>query len=346
MESAASHTTVSLANMLGGRLDGCDLPISGVNSIADAGPNEITFISNPAYARKWAQCDAAAAVISSGLEVSGHDPQHRALIVVENAELAMGELLRMFAPPAAVPEPGVHATAFVHPSATIGQGARIGAHVSVDRAAVIGRNVTLHPGVRVGADVCIGDDCEIHANCVIEAHCVLGRSVVLHGNVTIGADGFGYRPAADGRSLVKVPHIGNVQIEDHVEIGANTCVDRAKFSSTVIGTGTKIDNLVQIAHNCRIGRWCVIAGQSGLAGSVTVGDFVQMGAKAGAAEGVTIGDRARIGAKAGVMKDVPPGMSVLGLPAEDARIALRQAAAIRRLPDLISELSREREKEP
>lgn len=343
-QSSGPHTSTSLAQLLGGRLDGCDVPITGLNSMAEAGPGDITFIANDDYALHWGQCRAGAAVISAGLHAKGHDPEKRALIVVDNAELAMAELLRLFSPSSAGPEEGVHPTAFVHPTAQVGEGARIGAHVSVERDAIIGQGVTLHAGVRIGPEVVIGDHSALHANSVVEARCVLGREVILHANVTIGADGFGYRPAGDGRSLVKVPHIGNVRIEDHVEIGANSCVDRGKFSSTVVGRGTKIDNLVQIAHNCRVGRWCVLSGQSGLAGSVTVGDFVQIGAKAGIAEGLTIGDRARIGASAGVIKNVEPGKTVLGQPAEESRQALRQAAALRRLPDLINELIRRAEK--
>jgi UDP-3-O-[3-hydroxymyristoyl] glucosamine N-acyltransferase len=160
-----------------------------------------------------------------------------------------------------------------------------------------------------------------------------------HQGVSIGADGFGYRPDPHGGGLLKVPHLGTVEVGDRVEIGANACVDRGKFGATVVGEGTKIDNLVQIAHNCRIGRSCIIAGLCGLSGSVTLEDGVVLGGNVGIADHVTIGAGARIGAKAGVMSDVPAGRSMLGCPADDLRAALRQMAAVRKLPDLIRGLS-------
>jgi UDP-3-O-[3-hydroxymyristoyl] glucosamine N-acyltransferase len=175
---------------------------------------------------------------------------------------------------------------------------------------------------------------------VVRERCRLGRRLLLHPNVTIGADGFGYEPAPDGSGLVKVPHIGTVIIEDDVEIGAGSCVDRAKFGATVIGAGTKIDNLVQIAHNCRIGRNCVIAALSGLSGSVTVGDGARIAGAVGIVDHVSIGSGATIGAGAGVMKDVPPGETQLGGPAVEIRQALRQMAAIRKLPDWMQQASR------
>lgn len=336
------HTTASLAQRLKGELVGADLKIRSVNSLADAQADEITFIASGAFANRWADCNAGAAVITRGLNAQGHDPESRALIVVENAELALIQLLELFQPSAAKPELGVHPSAWIHDDSSVGESSRIGAHVSIDRRVRIGKNVTLHPGVRIAAEAVIGDDCELHANCVVGERCVLGTGVILHANVSIGADGFGYRPAPDGRSLIKMPHIGNVVLEDDVEIGANSCVDRAKFSSTVIGAGSKVDNLVQIAHNCRIGSGCVIAGQAGLAGSVRVGNMVQIGAQAGIAEGLSIGDGAQIGAKSGVMQNIPAKTAVLGTPAQNARLTLRQVAAIRKLPDMLNEFSRQK----
>ena len=153
--------------------------------------------------------------------------------------------------------------------------------------------------------------------------------------MTIGADGFGYRPALDGKSLVKIPQIGTVNIGREVEIGAGSCIDRGKFSATTIGDGTKIDNLVQIAHNCTIGRSCVIAGLVGISGSVTIGDGVMIGGNVGIADHITIGDGAKLGAKAGVMRDVAPGAFIVGAPARDTKKAMREWAALAKLPDLI-----------
>jgi len=169
---------------------------------------------------------------------------------------------------------------------------------------------------------------------------VIGRGVILHQNVSIGADGFGYRPDPTGRGLLKVPHIGNVILEDGVEIGSNSCVDRAKFGSTIVGAGTKIDNICQIAHNCRIGRCCVIAGCAGISGSVTIGDGVQMGGMVGIIDHINIGSGARLGAMCFVMRDIPAGQSVLGYPADDGQTVLRQWASVRKLPGLLRPLSR------
>ncbi len=331
-----------LAHQLGGELFGPgELEISGVNALDAARPGEITFIHDRTYAGRWAECRASAAVISRrALSAAHHDETERALIVVEDAELASIELLRRFMPPPPRPELGVHPTAWVHPEAEIGADVRIGPHVSVDAGATVGARTVLHGGVRIYGRASIGADGEIHAGTVIRERCVIGSRVLFHQNVSIGGDGFGYRPAPDGRGLIKMPHLGLVRIEDDVEIGAGSCVDRAKFNETVIGAGTKIDNLVQIAHNCRIGRMCVIAGQTGLAGSVVVGDGVQIGGQVAIAEHVRIGDGARIGARSGVMRDIEPGESVLGLPAEPVRVTLRQAAALRKLPGLLHEISR------
>jgi UDP-3-O-[3-hydroxymyristoyl] glucosamine N-acyltransferase len=336
-----TYTTDDLARHVRGELRGrSDLVVTGVNALADATEREITFIADASHARAWAGARAGAAVISAGIEPAGHDPESRALIVVPRAALAMVELLRLFAPPTPQPEPGVHPTAIVHAGATIGRDACIGPYVTVDDGATIGDRAVLHAGVRVGADVRIGDDSVVHANTVIRERCRIGRRVVLHSNVSVGSDGFGYEPAPDGSGLIKVPHIGTVSIEDDVEIGAGSCIDRGKFGATVIGEGTKIDNLVQIAHNCRIGRCCVVAGQTGFSGSVIVGDGVTIAGAVGVADHVTIGSGATIAARSGVMKDVPAGETHGGTPACEAGIALRQTAALRKLPDWMQKASR------
>ena len=341
MCSPDPYTTADLAQRVSGELLGRpDLPISGVNALGDATAQEITFIADEAHARRWADSRAAAAVISAGLEPAGHDPESRALIVVPNAALTVVELLLLFSPPASQPSPGVHPSAFVHAGATLGSDVRIGPHVSIDDEAVIGDRVVLHAGVRVYAGARIGDDSVLHGNVVVRERCRLGQRVILHANVSIGTDGFGFEPAADGSGQVKVPHIGTVIIENDVEIGASSCVDRAKFGATVVGAGTKVDNLVQIAHNCRIGRRCVIAALTGISGSATVGDDVRMAGQVGIVDHMSIGSGATIAAQAGVMKDVPAGQSQLGTPADEIHQALRQMAAIRKLPELMQQASR------
>jgi UDP-3-O-[3-hydroxymyristoyl] glucosamine N-acyltransferase len=319
--------------------------VRGVNALEDAAEGDITFIADRPHARQWGSSRAVAAVVTEGIDPADHDPQRRALIHVPDAELAMVTILELFRPPEIVPDVGVHPTAWVHGEARIGQGVRIGPHVSIDRDSVIGDGVVLHAGVRLYAGVTIGAGSVLHANCVVRQGCRIGRAVILHQNVSIGADGFGYRPAPDGRGLVKVPQIGIVIVEDAVEIGANSCVDRAKFGSTVIGVGTKIDNLVQIGHNCRIGRACVIAGLTAVGGSTEIGDGVVIAGAAGIGDHLRIGDRATVGGGSGVMKDIPPGQTWLGYPADPAREKLRQWATMRKLPGLIQRISRHTEGE-
>ena len=190
--------------------------------------------------------------------------------------------------------------------------------------------------VTIGPDAAVGRGTVLHPGVVIGARCTIGAGCTLHGGVIIGADGFGYRPSA--RGPVKIPHIGNVEIGNGVEIGANSCVDRAKFGSTIVGEGTKIDNMVQIAHNCRIGRACLICGVTGIAGSVTLGDGVIIGGHVGIAANLTLGARCVIGAKSGVPRDVPAGATWWGFPAGPSRDAARCYALHRELPDLFKRL--------
>ncbi len=334
-------TAGRIAGLLHGDLRGpADLPIDGVNSLEAASDREITFLADAAHAGRWSGARAAAAVVSVGLEPADHDASTRAIIVVPSAARAMVDVLALFAPAPPRPEPGIHPAAWVHKDATLGHGTCLGPHVTVDRGAVIGDRVILHAGVRVYPQAVIGDDSVVHANTVIRERCRVGSRVVLHQNVSIGADGFGYEPAPDGKGLLKVPQIGTVVIEDDVEIGAGTCIDRAKFGATLIGAGSKIDNLVQIGHNCQIGRGCVIVALSGLAGSVTLGDGVQIAGAVGIADHVSIGAGARIGAHSGVMRDVPAGQVALGSPADEMTRTLRQIAAIRKLPEWMRILSR------
>lgn len=344
-------TSSQLALLVGGALEGDgDIAFTGLSSLNDATEMQATFITSDAHAKLWAQSRARIAIVGRQVKsplttqplspssnqapiaaTAGH-PQSRALIRVENADLAVAKILQTFAAPATLPAPGAHASAVIDPSASIGKDARIGALVSVGAGSHIGNGCVLHAGARVAAHVSIGDECVIHCNAFIDERSVLGARVIIHASAVIGGDGFGYRPAADGKSLTRIPHTGNVVLDDDVEIGANTCVDRAKFGSTRIGAGTKIDNLCQIAHGCRVGRMTVIAGMSGLAGSVTVGDGVQIGGYCGIADHTTIGDGARLAAKSAVMNDVPAGATWGGMPAQEIREELRVIAAIRKLP--------------
>lgn len=332
-------TVVEICQRVDGQLVGNPtVVISGVEEISLAQAHQLTFVGGKKFIKLWDRSRASAAIVNDNLDLEpGPD---RALIRVVDADLAMAQVLQLFAPEPPQCGPGIHATAVVDESAEIGEGVTIGAGCYIGPRVVLGARVLLYPNVTVLDDSIIGSGTVIWSGTVVRERCRVGQNCIFHPNVSIGADGFGYRPSPDGRSLVKVPQIGTVEIGDAVEIGANSCVDRAKFSSTRIGDGTKIDNLVQIAHNCILGRSCVIAGQAGLAGSVTFGDGVMMGGGARVKDHTTVGSGVKIGGNATIFSDVEPGKTVLGTPADDARDAMRQWAALKQLPDLLKRIKK------
>ncbi len=303
--------------------------ISGPEELERAEINHITFIGNRKYVRLWETSKACAAIVDKKLKLE--PGENRALIKVKNADLAMAKLLEIFDPGPPEFEDEIHASATIDKTATIGRGCKIGANCFVGKDVILGDGVILYPNVTILEKTKIGMGTILWPGTVIRERCEIGAGCIFHNNVSIGADGFGYRPSEDGRGLVKIPHIGNVVIGNGVEIGANSCVDRGKFSSTVVGDGCKIDNLVQIAHNCILGRSCIMAGNSGLAGSVTLGDGVIIGGSASIKDHTTIHAGAVVGAGSGVMNDVPAGQTVLGYPAGEARDMLKQWVAVRKL---------------
>ncbi|WP_299433377.1 UDP-3-O-(3-hydroxymyristoyl)glucosamine N-acyltransferase [uncultured Maribacter sp.] len=325
-----SFSIQEINTILSGELIGdTSKKITGLNQLKNATPNQITFIGSKKHTSLWKDSKACAAIVSENIKIMPKDNQ--AVIKVKCADLAMAKLLGVFSPEPPVFEIDIHTTAVIHETATISKGAQIGAN------SYIGKNVKIAEGVIVYPNVSIFDDSEIGANTtiwsgtVIRERSIIGSHCIFHNNVSIGADGFGYRPSEDGRGLVKIPHIGNVVIGNHVEVGANSCIDRGKFSSTILGDGCKIDNLVQIGHNCVLGRCCIMAGSSGLAGSVTLGDGVIIGGSASINDHTTIHAGAKVGAGSGVVSDVPAGKTVLGYPACDSRDMLKQWVALRRL---------------
>ncbi len=303
--------------------------INGPEQLEKAGSNHITFIGSQKYVRLWETSKACAAIVDEKLNIEPGD--NRAFIRVKNADLAMAKILEMFDPGPPQFDEDIHPAAVIHASATIGKDCKIGAGCYVGKNVVLGDGVILYPNVTILDETKIGQGTVVWSGTVIRERTEIGKFCIFHTNVSIGADGFGYRPSDDGRGLVKIPQIGNVVIGNAVEIGANSCVDRGKFSSTIIGDGCKIDNLVQIAHNCVLGRFCIMAGSSGLAGSVTLGDGVIIGGSASIKDHVTIHSGAVVGGGSGVMNDVPAGKTVLGYPAGDARETLKQWVAIRKL---------------
>jgi UDP-3-O-[3-hydroxymyristoyl] glucosamine N-acyltransferase len=332
-------TIEEICRTVGGKLAGSpEVVITGVEEITTAQATQLTFVGAKKFIPLWDDSAASAAIVNDNLDVE--PGEGRALVLVADADLAMAQVLQLFAPEPPLCGPGTHATAVVDSSAKIGADVTIGAGCYIGPRVVIDEGSVLYPNVTVFDDSSIGAGTVLWSGTVVRERCRIGRDCILHANVTIGADGFGYRPSPDGQGLVKIPQIGTVEIGDAVEIGAGSCVDRGKFSSTVIGDGSKIDNLIQIAHNCKLGRSCVMAGQSGLAGSITLGDGVIMGGGSRVKDHTTVGSGVQIGGNATVLSDVEPGKILLGTPADDARKTMRQWAAIKQLPDLIQRLKK------
>lgn len=303
--------------------------ITGPEHLELANGQQISFIGNKKYVKLWESSKACAAVINEDIELEpGLD---KAFIRVKNADTAMAELLELFVPEAPVFDEAIHPTAVIHSTAKLGSGCKIGAGCYIGKAVVLGNEVVLYPNTTVLDNTTIGNNTTIWSGTVIRERCVIGSYCIIHPNVTIGADGFGFRPSPDGRGLIKIPHIGNVIIGNGVEIGAATCIDRGKFSATIVGDGCKIDNLVQIGHNSKMGRSCIMAGSSGLAGSVTLGDGVIVGGGACISDHVTLGNGVQVGGASGVITNFGDGKKVLGYPAVEARDALKQWVAIRKL---------------
>jgi len=293
-----------------------------------ASETEISFIGNKKYEKFWATSKACVAVVNE--DISIEPGENRAFIKVKNADLAMSQVLSLFAPPLPLFKVNIHATAVVDETAQIENNVKIGANCYIGPNVKIGENTIIYPNVTILDECTIGKNTTIWSSAVIRERCHIGNDCIIHPNATIGADGFGFRPDPE-KGLVKIPQIGNVIIGNSVEIGANTCVDRGKFSSTVLGDGCKIDNLVQIGHNSKLGMFCIMAGNSGLAGSVTLGNGVIIGGSASIKDHTTIGDGAIIGAGSGVTGDVEAGKTLLGYPAIDAKDALRQWAILKRM---------------
>ncbi|WP_394758530.1 UDP-3-O-(3-hydroxymyristoyl)glucosamine N-acyltransferase [Flavobacterium sp.] len=324
-----SYTIQEINEILKGEISGnITHKITAPEQLELATTTEISFIGNKKYEKFWEASNACAAIVNE--DISIQPGENRVFIKVKNADLAMSQVLELFAPPTPVFTTNIHVTAVIDATAKIGNGTRIGAGCYVGPNVKIGENTTIYPNVTILDECTIGNNTIIWSGTVIRERCHIGNDCIFHPNSTIGADGFGFRPDPE-RGLVKIPQIGNVVIGNGVEIGANSCVDRGKFSSTVLGDGCKIDNLVQIGHNSKLGKFCIMAGNSGLAGSVTLGNGVIIGGSASIKDHTIIGDGAIVGAGSGVTGDIPAGKVMLGYPAVEARDALKQWAILKRL---------------
>lgn len=325
-----TYSVSEINELLNGRLSGnCCKEITGPETLDNAGGHHIAFIGNDKYIKRWEDSQACAAVVHESMDIN--PGEGRSFIKVKDVDLSMAKILELYNPAPPVFEVDIHPTAVVHKSVIMGAKCRIGAGCYVGKDVVLGDAVILYPNVTIFDETQIGAHTVIWSGTVIRERSKIGQYCIFHSNVSIGADGFGFRPSEDGRGLVKIPQIGNVVIGNAVEIGANSAVDRGKFGSTIIGDGCKIDNLVQIAHNCVLGRCCIMAGSSGLAGSVTLGDGVVIGGGASIKDHTVIHSGAKVGGGSGVMNDVGPGKTVLGYPATDSKEMIKQWIALRKL---------------
>lgn len=308
--------------------------VSGLAMLTEAGDTHLSFLGDKRYLPEFNATRAAAVIVQRKVQLP---PDSRTpVLLVDDADLATARVATLFAPPVPRPAPGVDPAARVHPSATLADGAAVGFNCFVGARARLGARTILHAGVYVGDDTTLGDDCEIFPNVTIRERCTLGHRVIIHANTAIGSDGFGYR--WDGAKHAKIPQIGVVVIEDDVEIGSCSCVDRAKFGVTIVGRGTKIDNLVQVAHNVVLGPHCILAGQSGVAGSAKLGTGVMLGGQCAVRDHATMGDGSMLAACAGLLDRAEPKQIVSGIPAIPHRQALREQAALRHLPELRTEV--------
>jgi UDP-3-O-[3-hydroxymyristoyl] glucosamine N-acyltransferase len=323
-----------IADALGCELHGDgDIAIDALAPIDHAGPGDLTFVANPRYERHLATTGASAVLLAKDAPAV-RLPSLRA----DAPYLAFAQALRLFHRPPVQPV-GIHPTAVIAADAVLGENCSIGPHAVVGAAVRIGRDAVLAPHVVVYPQVSIGDRFLAHAHVTIREGVVIGDDVTLHAGAVIGSDGFGFVPTPAG-DIEKLAQIGNVVIEDGVEIGANATVDRATIGSTVLRKGVKLDNLVMVAHGCEIGANSMLAAQVGLSGSTRLGAWVRVGGQAGFAGHIRIGDGAQIAAQSGVANDVAPGATLGGTPAIDVRLWRRISAALLRLPELLRRVRR------
>jgi UDP-3-O-[3-hydroxymyristoyl] glucosamine N-acyltransferase len=329
-------TVQELAALVGGQFvtgDG-DSRISGAASIDEARAGDVTFFGNAKYLAALKACQATAVLAPADFAESVPP----IVIRCENPTLAFSKVLARFAPAPIVFPPGIHPSAVIAAGGELAPGVSIQPYVVIEAGSKIGARSVIGAGSYVGHDAVIGEDCQISDRVTIGARCTVGNRVIIHSGVVLGSDGFGFE--LHGGRQVKIPQTGIVQVDDDVEIGANTTVDRARFGRTWIGEGTKIDNLVQIAHNVQIGRHCIICSQSGISGSTRLQDYVVLGGQVGTVGHIEIGMGSQVGAQSGLSKDVPPGQVMFGTPAMPMKDAKEQLARVALLPKLFERVKR------
>lgn len=309
--------------------------VSDVSKIEEGKPGTLAFLSNPKYESYIYKTEASVVLVNKDFEPKKEVPA--TLIKVEDAYQAFASLLDLYMQTKKENKKGIEQPSFIDPSSSAGEDFYMGAFAYIGKNTKMGKGVKIYPQVHVGDNVKIGDNCILYAGSRIYDDCIIGNNCIIHANAVIGSDGFGFAPQPDG-TYKKIPQIGNVILEDNVDIGANSTIDCGTFGSTIIRKGAKIDNLVQVAHNCEIGENTVIAAQTGLAGTTKVGKNCKFGGQVGLAGHLTIGDNVNIGAQSGVSNSIKDNESVLLTPAHNIRDAVRTAIIIKNLPKLRDEV--------
>ena len=330
-------TTGALASMINGIVEGdAEIKLSGFAKIEEASEGHLTFIANPKYSHCLESTKASAVLVSKEFEHA--NPNGVTLIRVEDPYATLAQILRVVQ--SMLPKKkGIEQPCFIAEGVEIPEDAYIGAFSYIGKGAVVGKGAQIYPQVYIGEDVSVGDGCTLYAGVKVYNGCRIGNRCILHSGVVIGGDGFGFAPSPEG-VYEKLPQTGVVVIEDDVEIGANTTVDRATFGCTRIGQGTKLDNLVMVAHNVEIGRNNVFAAQTGVAGSTKIGDSNRIGGQVGFAGHIVVGSNNEIGAQSGIPGNVGDNCRLMGYPAVDARVFARNLVYVNRLKDLFAELQK------
>jgi len=340
---AVNKTVAEIAQLVGGQAEGdTGRRIAGVAGLSEAGAQDLSFLGNMKYL-------AAAAATGAGCVLLPASARNvacaaKARIYVEDPQYAFALVLGLIESQRPKPAPVLDPRAHIHYQAKLGAGVSVGPFTVVERGAGIGEGTTVGAQCYIGENVRIGRRCLFYAQVTVRDNCVIGDRCILHPGVVIGSDGYGFSTDRRTGQHRKIPQLGNVVVQEDVEIGANATIDRGTIGSTVIGAGTKIDNLVQIGHNCRIGRGCLLVAQVGIAGSTTVGDRVILGGQVGIAGHLRIGDGAQIGAQSGIMADVDKGQVLFGYPARPHREAFKLQALYGRLPEMHAALKEIRRK--
>lgn len=330
-------SAAQIAGILGGEIEGnSEVEVSALAKIEEGKGGELSFLSNPKYEEYIYTTGSSICIVNKEFVASKELPSTLTLVRVDDAYACFAKLLEVY-DQMKRPQPKIETQSFIDESASLGTDCYVGAFAVISKGAKIGSNVVLYSGVHIGENVVVGDNTTLHPNAVVYRDCIVGKGCTIHSGAVIGADGFGFAPDAQG-VFQRIPQIGNVILEDNVDIGANTTVDRATMGSTIIRKGTKLDNLVQIGHNVEIGSNTALAAQTGIAGSTKVGQNVLIGGQVGMAGHIKIGDRVKIAAQSGIGSSVDDDQIVMGSPAFDSKEYKKSYIGFRKLPDILDRL--------